>query len=173
MPGNKLGGSLPSSWNQLKRLIKVDLSANLGLGGPLPAAWSNMTTLAIINLAGCKFSGNLPDGWSKLPCFTDTKWVPVDVNEQPVIAHRCNCLCSANSRKRCMLCSVIVQGASAFAYISQALFLREVCHCTADIGARAASCRVFDCCCCSCPFIAGMCRPTEDAQKLNVSAAAI
>uniref|UniRef100_A0A6V7QSW3 Leucine-rich repeat-containing N-terminal plant-type domain-containing protein n=1 Tax=Ananas comosus var. bracteatus TaxID=296719 RepID=A0A6V7QSW3_ANACO len=60
LPSMSLKGQLPADIAQLSALNYLDLSSNPDLGGPLTPSIGNLKQLTTLILAGCSFTGNIP-----------------------------------------------------------------------------------------------------------------
>jgi len=56
-----LQGTLSNSIGQFSELAYLDLSSNSGLSGPLPTSIGNLRQLTTLILAGCSFTGGIPE----------------------------------------------------------------------------------------------------------------
>ena len=59
---NKLRGTIPDEIGQMKSLLTLDLDANQELGGRMPQhLFDSVSTLKIVRLGQCSFSGDIPE----------------------------------------------------------------------------------------------------------------
>ena len=59
---NKIRGTIPDEIGQMKSLLTLDLHDNQDLGGPMPPhLFNSVSTLKIVRLGQCSFSGNIPE----------------------------------------------------------------------------------------------------------------
>ena len=59
---NKLQGTIPDEIGQMKSLLTLDLHDNQDLGGPMPPhLFNSVSTLKIVRLGQCSFSGDIPE----------------------------------------------------------------------------------------------------------------
>ncbi|XP_039134375.1 receptor-like protein EIX2 [Dioscorea cayenensis subsp. rotundata] len=63
---NKLNGTIPSSFCQIRRLILLDISTNQ-LSGELPDCWLNSSILTDLNVADNNLSGTIPNSLCYVP----------------------------------------------------------------------------------------------------------
>ena len=70
LPGNELGGQIPSGLSALAGLADLDLSGNR-LGGQIPSGLSALVGLADLDLSGNRLGGQIPSGLSALVGLAD------------------------------------------------------------------------------------------------------